>query len=104
MLERIIEGRTDLVFDYVAQGQAATSKDRHGTSLISWRLGTKAARVASSAVILVSHKIVRFPNHLGSLSCICQIIAWSGLASEWLLFEVAWASRSSAVFSARSHS
>jgi ankyrin repeat protein len=31
-----MDGRTDLVFDYVAQGQAATSKDRHGTPLISW--------------------------------------------------------------------
>ncbi len=31
-----MDGRTDLVFDYVAQGQPATSTDQHGTSLILW--------------------------------------------------------------------
>jgi len=36
MLERIVDGPTDLVFDYVAQGQAATAKDRDGTPLIRW--------------------------------------------------------------------
>jgi ankyrin repeat protein len=35
MLERIAEGRTDLVFDYVAQGNAATAAHL-GTSLIRW--------------------------------------------------------------------
>lgn len=34
MLERIADGRTDLVFDYVAQGHAATEKDANGVSLI----------------------------------------------------------------------
>jgi uncharacterized protein len=28
--------RTDLVFDYVAQGQAPRSRDRHGAPLIRW--------------------------------------------------------------------
>ena len=36
MLERIANGRTDLVFDLIARGQSATEKDTHGTSLIEW--------------------------------------------------------------------
>jgi ankyrin repeat protein len=36
MLERIVDGRTDLVFDYVAQGQSAQSADQRGTRLILW--------------------------------------------------------------------
>ena len=36
MLERILDGRTDLVFDYLAEGHPATSSDRRGTRLISW--------------------------------------------------------------------
>ncbi|MGC2694535.1 MAG: ankyrin repeat domain-containing protein [Candidatus Angelobacter sp.] len=36
MLERIANGRTDLVFDYTAQGNAATAQDKNGVSLISW--------------------------------------------------------------------
>ena len=36
MLERIVDGRTDLVFDYVAQGNAATSADANGVALIQW--------------------------------------------------------------------
>jgi ankyrin repeat protein len=36
MLERIADGRTDLVFDYLAQGHAADSVDGGGVSLIRW--------------------------------------------------------------------
>src|SRR5260370_12380548 len=36
MLERIAEGRTDLVFEYVAQGNPASSKAKDGASLIQW--------------------------------------------------------------------
>jgi uncharacterized protein len=36
MLERIAEGRTDLVFDYVAQGHAASTKDANGVTLLHW--------------------------------------------------------------------
>lgn len=36
MLERIAEGRTDLVFDCIAGGQSATSKTSDGTTLIQW--------------------------------------------------------------------
>lgn len=36
MFERISEGRTDLVFDYLAQGHSATAADEHGVSLIQW--------------------------------------------------------------------
>src|SRR5262245_37422779 len=36
MLERIKDGRTDLVFDYVAAGNAANAVDGHGVSLIKW--------------------------------------------------------------------
>jgi len=36
MIERIAEGRTDLVFDFVAAGNPATTKDSQGTSLIQW--------------------------------------------------------------------
>ena len=36
MFEQIADGRTDLVFDYVAAGHAATSADHDGMSLIKW--------------------------------------------------------------------
>jgi uncharacterized protein len=36
MLERIAEGRTDLVFEYVAQGNPANSKAQDGASLMQW--------------------------------------------------------------------
>lgn len=36
MLDRIADGRTDLVFDYLAQGHPADSVDGGGVSLIQW--------------------------------------------------------------------
>ncbi len=36
MLDRIVDGRTDLVFDYVAEGHTASTTDEHGVSLIGW--------------------------------------------------------------------
>jgi uncharacterized protein len=36
MLDRIADGRTDLVFDHVAAGNAATSTDKDGVPLIKW--------------------------------------------------------------------
>ncbi len=36
IIERIKDGRTDLVFDHLAAGHHATSKDEHGTALINW--------------------------------------------------------------------
>ncbi len=36
MLNRIRDGRTDLVFDYLAEGHAATAADPQGTRLIVW--------------------------------------------------------------------
>lgn len=36
MLDRISEGRTDLVFDYLSEGHAADSTDKNGLSLIKW--------------------------------------------------------------------
>ena len=36
LLERIAAGRTDLVFDYVANGNAATTRADDGTSLLYW--------------------------------------------------------------------
>lgn len=36
MLDRIADGRTDLVFEYVAAGHPATSKDQNGVPLIRW--------------------------------------------------------------------
>jgi uncharacterized protein len=36
MIERIAEGRTDLVLDFVGAGNPATTKDSQGTSLIQW--------------------------------------------------------------------
>jgi len=36
MLERIADGRTDLVFEYLAAGHAAASKDSGGVSLLQW--------------------------------------------------------------------
>ncbi len=36
MLDRLVDGRTDLVFDYLAGGHAANSKDADGVSLIQW--------------------------------------------------------------------
>jgi ankyrin repeat protein len=36
MIERIADGRTDLVLDFVAQGNAANSTDANGVSLMRW--------------------------------------------------------------------
>jgi len=36
MLERIADGRTDLVFEYLAQGHDANSVDEGGVSLMQW--------------------------------------------------------------------
>lgn len=36
MIERIADGRTDLVFDYIAQGHPANATDNDGVSLIKW--------------------------------------------------------------------
>jgi len=36
MLEQIVDGRTDLVFDYLSKGHAASATDRNGVSLIKW--------------------------------------------------------------------
>jgi ankyrin repeat protein len=36
MFERISDGRTDLVFDYLSQGHPATAADDNGVSLINW--------------------------------------------------------------------
>lgn len=36
MLQQIIDGRTDLVFDYLAAGHPATSCDENGVPLIRW--------------------------------------------------------------------
>jgi ankyrin repeat protein len=36
MLERIVDGRTDLVFDYLAEGHPVNSTDDGGVSLIQW--------------------------------------------------------------------
>ncbi|MFN0006625.1 MAG: ankyrin repeat domain-containing protein [Planctomycetota bacterium] len=36
LLERIVDGRTDLVFEHVAQGHPAGAKDRDGVSLLQW--------------------------------------------------------------------
>jgi ankyrin repeat protein len=36
VVEQIKDGRTDLVFEYLAAGQPATSADEHGTPLIKW--------------------------------------------------------------------
>lgn len=36
LLNRIINGRTDLVFEYLSEGHAASSVDTNGVSLIEW--------------------------------------------------------------------
>lgn len=36
MIDRIQDGRTDLVFDYVREGNLAASRDSNGTSLLQW--------------------------------------------------------------------
>ena len=36
MLEQITDGRTDIIFDYLAAGNPATSTDADGTPLIQW--------------------------------------------------------------------
>jgi|SRR5579859_170532 len=36
LLEEIVDGRTDLVFEYLAEGHAATSADKDGVSLVRW--------------------------------------------------------------------
>ncbi len=36
ILERILDGRTDLIFEYLAAGHAPSSTDAHGVSLMEW--------------------------------------------------------------------
>ena len=36
MLKKIVDGRTDLVFDFVAAGNDASSRDESGVSLLQW--------------------------------------------------------------------
>jgi ankyrin repeat protein len=36
MLEKITDGRTDLVFEYLAEGNAATATDQAGVGLLQW--------------------------------------------------------------------
>jgi hypothetical protein len=36
MLDEIVDGRTDLVFEYCAAGNSASSTDVHGVSLLQW--------------------------------------------------------------------
>lgn len=36
MLQRIADGRTDLVFEFVRAGNAATTRDKSGVSLLQW--------------------------------------------------------------------
>ena len=36
MLQRIADGRTDLVFQYLSDGHSAHSTDQAGTALIAW--------------------------------------------------------------------
>ncbi|MBA2703553.1 MAG: ankyrin repeat domain-containing protein [Blastocatellia bacterium] len=36
MFDRIADGRTDLVFDYLSEGHSANSTDKDGVSLIKW--------------------------------------------------------------------
>ncbi|MGI8992045.1 MAG: ankyrin repeat domain-containing protein [Bryobacteraceae bacterium] len=36
MIDEIADGRTDLVFEYLAKGHAANSTDRNGVTLIGW--------------------------------------------------------------------
>lgn len=36
MLQRIVDGRTDLVFDYLAEGHPATATDEQGRPLVLW--------------------------------------------------------------------
>jgi ankyrin repeat protein len=36
LLDKITDGRTDLVFEYLSQGHPATSTDKQGVSLIKW--------------------------------------------------------------------
>ncbi|MEE8169105.1 MAG: ankyrin repeat domain-containing protein, partial [Phycisphaerae bacterium] len=36
MLERIADGRTDFVFDYLSEGQPANATDSNGVPLIKW--------------------------------------------------------------------
>jgi ankyrin repeat protein len=36
MLDRIADGRTDLIFDYLTEGHAADSTDAGGVSLVQW--------------------------------------------------------------------
>ena len=36
ILNQIVDGRTDLVFDYLSAGHSANTTDRSGVSLIKW--------------------------------------------------------------------
>ncbi|MDH3649005.1 MAG: ankyrin repeat domain-containing protein, partial [Saprospiraceae bacterium] len=36
MIDKFVDGRTDLVFELLKNGYEATSTDKHGTSLVRW--------------------------------------------------------------------
>ena len=36
LLDQIVDGRTDLVFEYLTEGHSATAADEHGCSLVEW--------------------------------------------------------------------
>ena len=36
LLDQIVDGRTELVFEYLTEGHLATTADEHGCSLVEW--------------------------------------------------------------------
>jgi uncharacterized protein len=51
MLDEIIDGRSDLVFEYLTESHAANSADKDGTSLVQWCAYGDAGTINAGAVI-----------------------------------------------------
>lgn len=66
MLDRIADGRTDLVFDYVSAGHVASSKDGNGVSLMPFGGPGEAAAIAFFGglfLVAVSRGFVAIRSH-----------------------------------------
>jgi hypothetical protein len=64
MLDRISDGRTDLVFEYLSQGHAATSTDASGVSLIKWCAWVRIGHLAQAPLPILGF----FESSLGSVA------------------------------------
>lgn len=89
MLERIAEGRTDLVFDYLAEGYPSSSKTSDGTSLMQWC--AYYGDVSAIKFLLVKGETLRSLGEDMGLNAaafhghwrLCQFLVESGAGVNW---------------------